>query len=472
MTQTSKSTELTEAEQRKREWESDSETAAAAIDIATSESTRSQLFLVVKCGDDVSFLELLEGGTWTIGRGSEANVLVDDHRVSRLHATLRLGSGALTIEDLGSRNGTLVNGRVLRRTRVRVGIGDVITLGGSDLVVAARAGQANVVGTPSTDVEPVDVVVADPAMVRIYESVRKVARMPTTVLILGETGTGKDVLAQRLHACSARAEKPFVRVNCAGIPESLLESELYGYERGAFTGADRRKDGYFAAANGGTVFLDEIGELPLSAQVKLLHVLENRTITRLGGTVPSPIDVRVICATHRDLQKLVGEERFRADLYFRVSPFILHIPALRERPSEVPLLANVFLQQLARQVGQPPPTIAPDALAMLIGCRWPGNARELRNAIEHAFVLAEGATLHIHHFAPEVRGLAQPAPATDTPHKMKSEMEAVERERILQALAIEAGNQTRAAARLGMPRRTLVHKLTLYRRRSKDSTRG
>src|SRR5262249_1121783 len=157
----------------------------------------------------------------------------------------------------------------------------------------------------------VDVVLADPEMAKLYASVRKVARMPTTVLILGETGSGKDVLAQRLHSWSPRASKPFVRINCAGIPESLLESELFGHERGAFTGAARRKAGYFEAANGGTVFLDEIGELTAGAQVKLLHVLENRTVTRLGGTTPIPIDVRVVCATHRDLSALVADERFR-----------------------------------------------------------------------------------------------------------------------------------------------------------------
>jgi two-component system response regulator AtoC len=187
-------------------------------------------------------------------------------------------------------------------------------------------------------------------------------------------------------------------------------------------------------------------------------------VTRLGGTTPMSIDVRVVCATHRDLQALVGEERFRADLYFRISPFIVRVPPLRERPVEVPLLANVFVRQLGEQIGSPPPTIAPDAVAMLMGYRWPGNVRELRNAVEHAFVMAEGATLRREHFTSQIRDLSMPAGAVPHAEPIRRRLGEVERERIEQALAAEDGNQTRAAARLGMPRRTLVYKLTQYRR--------
>jgi two-component system response regulator AtoC len=456
-------------DERQREWANDDETEAASLVPAGApdclEPGAPQTFLVVRAGAHVSFLDLRDPGEWIVGRAADAGVVVDDRQVSRHHAKLTLSSGVLAVEDLGSRNGTVVNGRTLHGGVVRVGTGDVVEVGGCQLVVATRSGRVasarSALGEP---MDMVDVVVADSEMARLYATVRKVARMPTTVLILGETGSGKDVLAQRLHAWSQRASNPFVRINCAGIPESLLESELFGHERGAFTGADRRKVGYFEASKGGTIFLDEIGELSAGAQVRLLHVLENRTVTRLGGTTPMSIDVRVVCATHRDLQALVGEERFRADLYFRISPFIVRVPPLRERPVEVPLLANVFVRQLGEQIGSPPPTIAPDAVAMLMGYRWPGNVRELRNAVEHAFVMAEGATLRREHFTSQIRDLSMPAGAVPHAEPIRRRLGEVERERIEQALAAEDGNQTRAAARLGMPRRTLVYKLTQYRR--------
>jgi two-component system response regulator AtoC len=455
----------TELEERRREWAEDPETEATALPGSQNETaTEPQTFLIVRQSARVAFLDLSDPGEWVVGRAPDVDVIVDDQQVSRRHARLHLSSGVLAIEDLGSRNGTLVNGRALIRDTARIATGDVIEVGKCQLIVATRTGSAAVAPSSFTkDPELVDIVVADAEMARLYASVRKVARMPTTVLILGETGSGKDVLAQRLHAWSARAPKSFVRINCAGIPESLLESELFGHERGAFTGADRRKSGYFEAANGGTIFLDEIGELSEGAQVKLLHVLENRTVTRLGGTTPLPIDVRVVCATHRDLQALVAKERFRADLFYRVSPFMVRVPPLRERPAEIELLATVFVRQLAGQIGSPPPTIAPDAVAMLTGYGWPGNVRELRNAVEHAFVMAEGATLRKEHFAPEIRGLASPARPASSPSIRRRVAEA-ERKTIEDAIAAEGGNQTRAAARLGMPRRTLVHKLTKYRR--------
>jgi two-component system, NtrC family, response regulator AtoC len=456
----------TELEERQREWAEDNETEATAIGGSTSEaapSAEQQTFLIVRQSEHVSFLNLPDPGEWVVGRGADCQVVVDDRQVSRRHAKLHLSAGALAIEDLGSRNGTLVNGRALRRATARIGTGDVIEVGKCQLVVATRTGRVAVARSSLTeDADLVDIVIADPEMARLYASVRKVAKMPTTVLILGETGSGKDVLAQRLHAWSSRSAKSFVRINCAGIPESLLESELFGHERGAFTGADRRKGGYFEAANEGTIFLDEIGELSEAAQVKLLHVLENRTVTRLGGTTPIPIDVRVVCATHRDLQALVAKERFRADLYYRISPFMVRVPPLRQRPAEIELLANVFVRQLAQQIDQPPPTIAPGAITLLTGYRWPGNVRELRNAVEHAFVMAEGATLRKEHFAPEIRGIAS-APAGSSPH-MRQRITDVERKTIEEAIAAEGGNQTRAAVRLGIPRRTLVHKLTKYRR--------
>jgi DNA-binding NtrC family response regulator/ribosome-associated protein YbcJ (S4-like RNA binding protein) len=459
-------------EERRREWAEDPETESASLEEAPRhEDARPQTFLIVRQSERVVFVDLTDPGEWVVGRTANADVVVDDRQVSRRHAKLRLSSGVLAIEDLGSRNGTIVNGRALVRETARIGTGDVIEVGTCQLVVATKAGRVAAGPASTENGQLVDVVVADPAMARLYEGVRKVARMPTTVLILGETGSGKDVLAQRLHAFSSRANNAFVRINCAGIPESLLESELFGHERGSFTGADRRKVGYFEAANGGTIFLDEIGELSESAQVKLLHVLENRTVTRLGGTTPIPIDVRVVCATHRDLQALVARERFRPDLYYRISPFMVRVPPLRQRQGEIELLATVFVKQLAAQIDSPSPTIAHDAVALLLGYAWPGNVRELRNAVEHAFVMAEGTTLRKEHFAPEIRGMASSAAVRSSP--IRQRVAEVERRTIEEAIAAEGGNQTRAAARLGMPRRTLVHKLAKYRRgRGRDEDGG
>jgi DNA-binding NtrC family response regulator len=269
---------------------------------------------------------------------------------------------------------------------------------------------------------------------------------------------GKDVMARSIHASSPRRDGPLVRVNCGAVPELLVEDELFGHEKGAFTGADRRRAGLFEAAHGGTLFIDEIGELAPAAQVKLLHVLENRMVRRIGGTTDVPVDVRVVCATHRDLRAEVQAGRFRSDLFFRVSAFTIAIPPLRERPREILALAHAFADGLARSSGLPRPRLAPDFEQTLTAYAWPGNARELRNAVEHAMVLAAGATLTAECLPAELRD----APAGVT--GVREELAHLERARIEQALAEEGGNQTRAAARLGMPRRTLVHKLAKWRR--------
>jgi transcriptional regulator with PAS, ATPase and Fis domain len=280
------------------------------------------------------------------------------------------------------------------------------------------------------------------------------------VLILGETGVGKDVMAQRLHAWSPRARRPFVRVNCAALPEALLESELFGYEKGAFTGAQRRKTGYIESADSGTLFLDEIGELTNAAQVKLLQFLETRTLTRLGGTSPISFDVRVVCATHRDLLAMAREGRFREDLYYRISAFALRVPPLRQRPTEVPLLAKRFLERLAAQAHLPVPTFTPEALELLTRYAWPGNVRELRNVIEHALLMTEGRAILASDLPVELR---TPSANQLSGDGMKARLLAMERRSIEEALSAEGGNRTRAAERLGMPRRTLLQKLARYR---------
>jgi transcriptional regulator with PAS, ATPase and Fis domain len=254
-----------------------------------------------------------------------------------------------------------------------------------------------------------------------------------------------------------------VRINCAAIPDQLVESELFGYERGAFTGADRRKIGYIEAASGGSLLLDEIGELTRSAQAKLLGVLENRCVTRVGGTTETPVDVRLICATHRDLAGEVAAGRFREDLFYRISTFTLHIPPLSDRASEIGPLATVFARRFAQTLDQPEPRLTPETLAVLRGYAWPGNVRELRNAIEHAVVLADHGVIEPRHLPQTIRTPAAgdgQAPADGA--AMRDQIETMERRAIEKALAAEGGNQTRAARRLGISRRALTYKLAKY----------
>ena len=310
--------------------------------------------------------------------------------------------------------------------------------------------------TPVAAPAPPGVVIADAAMVRVFELVRKVAPTPTTVLILGETGVGKEVIAEQIHRQSPRASAPFVRLNCGSLPETLLESELFGHERGAFTGADRRKIGYIEAASGGTLFLDEIGELALPMQTRLLRVLENHKFTRVGGREELAADLRIVAATNRNLEAEAKSGKFREDLFFRLSAFVVQVPPLRERTAEVELLAQLFARQFAKRMNVPPPTIAPAALARLKQHAWPGNVRELRNAMERAVVLAENGVLAAAHLPDSVRESHAPV------GPMREQLAEMERKAIEEALDAESGNQTRAAKRLGISRRALQYKLGKY----------
>jgi two-component system response regulator AtoC len=316
-------------------------------------------------------------------------------------------------------------------------------------------------------------VLVDPAMRRVHQLAERAAAGNINVLIVGETGVGKEILAEAVHRHSPRAKAPLLGLNCAAFAENLLESELYGYERGAFTGANAAKPGLLETAPGGTVFLDEIGEMSMSLQAKLLRVIETRQVTRVGGIKPRAIDVRFVAATNRDLQQEVAAGRFRMDLYYRLNGITLQIPPLRERPSEILPLARAFVAQTAGQTGrESPPTLSADAEDLLVGYAWPGNIRELRNVMERAVLLCVGGEITEEHlpvetmttncpllprFTPEWVGAAPPAPAGDP-----AAAPAPERERIMRALAACAGNQSRAAKLLGMARSTLVLKLDAY----------
>ena len=446
-------------------------------------------YLIVLRDDGPHVQEVPPRGDAIVGRGDGASVSIEDPRVSRRHAGVRWESGSLLVEDLGSVNGTVVNGFLLRSDTRKLRGGDRIAIGGQEIAVAIVAPPANAIdgappqsemppsghashippAPPSTPADPPHgVIIADPGMARMFGFARRIASTTTTALILGETGVGKEVVAQHLHRWSDRADRRFIRVNCAALPETLVESELFGHERGAFTGADKRKIGLVEAANGGTLFLDEIGELSLLVQSKLLAMLENRSVVRVGSTVETPVDVRVISATHRALQEAVAAGRFREDLYYRISVVVIRVPPLRERPSEIMLLAKGFCERYGASVGRPHAVIAQDACAALVAYFWPGNIRELRNAIEHALLLTEDGIIRREHLPETVTGATR-AQAPFAPNRstvraggVRDALAAVERASIEEALRAEGGNRTRAALALGISLRALLYKIRKY----------
>ena len=297
-------------------------------------------------------------------------------------------------------------------------------------------------------------------MRQMYEEMARVAGTSTTVLIRGESGTGKELIASSIHYHSGRAKKPFVKVNCAALPETLVESELFGHERGAFTGAESRKKGRFELANGGTIFLDEIGELSLAIQVKLLRVLQEREFERVGGTEPVKVDVRVVTATNRDLEKALSEGNFREDLYYRLNVFPIFIPPLRERRADVLPLADHFVEKYAREHGKTIKRISTPAIDQLASYHWPGNVRELENTIERAVLMADGEVIHAHHLPPTL----QTAEATGTvlSTSLGGAVATFERSLIEDALKTTRGNRSKAARLLGSTERVINYKVKKY----------
>ncbi len=304
---------------------------------------------------------------------------------------------------------------------------------------------------------PCGIVGQTPGIEAVRRLIERVAPSPSTVLITGETGTGKELVAEALHRLSPRAPAPFIKINCGALPETLVEAELFGHERGAFTGAAQARPGRFELAHGGTLFLDEIGELPPAVQVKLLRVLQDGMVDRIGASQPRQVDVRLLAATHRDLQAEVERGRFRQDLLFRIRVIEIPVPPLRERLDDLPLLVEFFLDKQARRLGTARPPIGAEALSALRARTWPGNVRELENAVERAILLARGPALGSEDFGLEATaGAAAPAGL-----KTASRQAAATAERRLIRAALEAtgGNVTRAASRLGLSRRGLQLKL-------------
>ncbi len=554
------------------------QTQAGVTEMAVA--TEPRAFLVIHIDDAGSrVVDLPDGVDVTFGRSRGATINLDHEKVSRMHAKVRRTGDVIEIVDLGSRNGTRVNGDKLEGPRElahgdEVSVGPILAIvgvssalrrpaavadtaagearlaaevdravryhrsvtvamirvandavidsiaatlrpmdviaedaGDDYLVILPELGRAegaaaiqraldfaratNVPATASSALCPDDgttvdtlmsqlrsglrtgklpraetivphaPVVSDPAMQRVYNLVTRIADTAMTVLLLGETGVGKELVCEAIHRKSSRRERPLIKLNCAALPETLLESELFGHERGAFTGADRRKIGFFEAADGGTLFLDEIGDMPLALQAKLLRVLERKVITRVGGTTEVATDARLIAATHRDLDGDVRSGRFRQDLLFRIGGFTIVVPPLRDRPTEILPLAEHFARTAAAEQGRRAPQFTDDARAALSAYAWPGNVRELRNAIERALVLSSetitAADLpdRLHEAAYQVRPVARSS-------DVRGHLAEVERAAIVAALEADHNNQTRAARRLGLSRRALIYKMEKY----------
>jgi len=421
-------------------------------------STRGRILVIWEGGS--ATYELPEpGGELVVGRAKECDISIDHASVSRQHARITSGP-PVTIEDLGSSNGTVVGGaRLGARQSTVLAAGDLVECGAARILVEIPGARKATPSVPPLRGEsPQPAVVLDPKMVEVFRSLELVANSHLSVLILGETGTGKEVAARFVHERSPRAARPFVTLNCAAIPDHLLESELFGYEKGAFTGATVAKRGLLEAAEGGTVFLDEVAELPATAQAKLLRTLESGELWRLGALTPRTIDVRFVAATHRDLSQRVADGAFRQDLWFRLNGATVQIPPLRERTSEIATLARAFVERAAVSLGKPEPELSREALSALEAYDFPGNVRELRNAIERAVVMCTGSVIGVEHL-PATVSRTRPDSA---PSALPAELEALERQRIVEALERAGGNQGRAAELLGISRRTLLSRLDAY----------
>jgi two-component system response regulator AtoC len=467
------------------------------------------LQLIVVSRASFAHYELPPAGQVVLGRAEQCDLRIEDPSVTRRHAVLhigRTGGERLELEDLGSVNGTRVRQQRLEPgVRVTVHPGEAFYVGSVLVMIQTREASGAGVPQHAPDMEtkreeprtlgrgapigaapplrspaasaagtrPVPRVVDDPAMRALDELVDRVAAGTINVLVLGESGAGKELVAERLHASSPRRDRPLLRLNCAALPESVLEAEWFGYERGAFTGAAQAKAGLLESANGGTVFLDEIGEMALPVQAKILRVIEARETMRLGALRPRPLDVRFVAATNRSLEDEVRAGRFRQDLFYRLNGVALRVPPLRERPGEIAPLAEAFITHAAAGLGRhPAPRLRADALLLLQRYTWPGNVRELRNFLERAVLLASGPELTPEHFPLEVMAATLPVQRVGETRELRETSPPssitgaggaeAERERILRVLAARDWLPPHAAKELGIARSTLVLRLNEY----------
>ncbi|MDQ3033744.1 MAG: sigma 54-interacting transcriptional regulator [Myxococcota bacterium] len=375
------------------------------------------------------------GRPMLLGSDRACDVVLHDRAVSGRHCRIEPGPEGVLVRDLASRNGTFVDG--VRSFSARIGPGTRLRVGRTDLLVVARG--------ESGDARSDGLIASSPAMLDVLGLVERYAQLSFPALVLGESGAGKEGIARALHARGPRRDKPFVAVNAGGLPRDLIESELFGHEKGAFTGALAQRRGVFEQADGGTLFLDEIGELPLPLQARLLRVLDSGEIRRVGSEQSIRVDVRLVCATHRDVRAMVDEGTFRRDLYYRLGQLFVEVPALRDRPEDVRTLAQHFLSAIAVDVG--PRELSSTAIERLIVHDWPGNARELRNVI-HAAAASSAGIVDAADIEAAIRRIDGPR-ATRTSDTLS----------LLQIVARCDGNLTQASRATGIPRSTLRGRL-------------
>lgn len=431
---------------------------------------RSSQSLVVITKGGCFAIPVTWGHRYVVGRAPDCDVVIDDASVSRTHAAVTVGAHPL-IEDLRSTNGTKIQGcTMVPGTQTPVEFGVAVEVGAATLILH-RSTRARSSAPAACTACPEDIVVHDPTMQRLYATLGVIGPTTLSVLLLGETGVGKEIFAQALVRCSERSDAPFVTLNCAALPESLLEAELFGAEKGAYTGATHSKKGLFEAAHCGTLFLDEVGDMSPSTQTKVLRAVDTGEVQRLGSATARKLDVRFISASNRNLRDLVAAGAFRADLFFRLNGITLTLPPLRCRMTDILPLARHFLTQASLELGRDPPRLSDEAEDLLQRHPWPGNVRELRSAILRAAVLCRGANVLPEHLllqeeTREASGVASLGPfaeqaTTRLPHQaeLRGAMDQVEREHVLAALAKTNGNQTRAAELLCIARRTLIKKM-------------
>jgi transcriptional regulator with GAF, ATPase, and Fis domain len=392
--------------------------------------------------------DLRPGARVVIGRAESAELRVAHDSVSRAHLAICATPDGVEARDLGSFNGTRRGeDRLPANEPVPIAPGELLRFGAATLVVqgpSVAPGEAAAAPLKTTDGATLELV----------------AKSPIAVLLLGETGAGKEIAAERIHALSPRARGPLVKINCAALPEPLLESELFGHEKGAFTGAAQAKLGLLESAHGGTLLLDEIGEMPLVTQAKLLRVLENGEVMRLGSLRPRAIDVRLVSATNRDVDEMLASRAFREDLYFRVAGVTLVVPPLRERRGEIRGMALELAAAACTKLGRGKVRFTERAITLLERHAWPGNVRELRNVVDRAVLLCRGDEVDAEHLALAPRRASEPVPTAT--EGLKDELDALERKRIVDALEKTGGNQSKTAALLRMSRRALVRRLEEY----------
>jgi Nif-specific regulatory protein len=428
-------------------------------------------------------------GVASVGRGATNDVPLDDPAASRRQSLIRADEDGYLVSDLGSANGTFLNAsRVLAPARLENG--DLITIGSTRITFLSDPAREPHDDEPADDSTRVRqdaraggvLLGASAAMEELFHLIEKASASPLPTLLEGETGTGKELVARAIHQASRTGKGPFLPVNCAAVPENLLESELFGHRRGAFTGATGDHEGLFEAAQGGTVFLDEIGEMALAMQPKVLRVLQEGELTRIGEIRPRKVDFRLVAATNRNLLDEVELGNFRGDLFYRISAFPIRIPTLRERRDDIPLLAESFLAVAARRQGKRVGPLSADALRALVAFDWPGNVRELQNEVQRAVALASsGDEIGLEHLSPKLTHGGRPAAedtaepsgtpgdpgdtATDgqaAPSSLRDARNAFESRFIAEVLEQQGGSVLRAARVLGLTRAGLYKKLKEY----------